>query len=441
MRINRSGSVIAGVTHEGGIARRQSAERELRRAVLCCLLWERSFYEDGESIAERIKALVPQVEAETVARLAIEARSVYHLRHVPLLLVREMARASVAHKALVAETLAAVIQRADELSEFVAIWFLDGRHATLTRQAKKGLASAFAKFSAYDLAKYNQDRAVKLRDVLFLCHAKPKDAEQDALWKQLIAGTMPTPDTWEVAISAAKGDSDATRREWTRLLAERKLGALALLRNLRNMISAGIPTDVLGRAVYESPMARVLPFRFIAAARVAPSLSAELSDRMLALLGDIPKLPGRTIVLVDVSGSMADPVSAQSDLLRIDAACGVAIIAREVCESVRVFSFSQSLVEVANHRGLPLGEAISRSQNHGGTYLGAAVQTLNALPHDRIIVITDEQSRDDVPGPSASSAYMVNVASERPSVAFGPWVSVTGWSEGVMRFIATIETS
>ena len=75
---------------------------------------------------------------------------------------------------------------------------------------------------------------MKLRDVLFLCHAKPKDEAQDATWKQLIGGTLPTPDTWEVALSSG-ADKKAT---WERLIAEKKLGALALLRNLRK-IKAG----------------------------------------------------------------------------------------------------------------------------------------------------------------------------------------------------------
>ena len=54
------------------------------------------------------------------------------------------------------------------------------------------------------------------------------------MWKRLIAGELAVPDTWEVALS-----SGANKREaWERLLREQKLGALALLRNLRNMREA-----------------------------------------------------------------------------------------------------------------------------------------------------------------------------------------------------------
>src|SRR5258708_25327438 len=78
-------------THEGGSARRITAELELRRSVLACLLWESQFYEDGVAIAGRIAELVPKVAAEKVAALAIEAREQMKLRHPPLLLVREVA--------------------------------------------------------------------------------------------------------------------------------------------------------------------------------------------------------------------------------------------------------------------------------------------------------------------------------------------------------------
>ena len=158
-------------THEGAPARNISAEAQLRRAVLACLSWEDQFYEDGVAIAGRIRELVPKVAAEKVAALAIEAREKMKLRHAPLLLVREMARL-ITHRKVVAETLERVIQRADELSEFVAIYWADGR-APLSGQVKKGLAAAFPKFDEYALAKYNRDAPVKLRDVLFLSHAKP----------------------------------------------------------------------------------------------------------------------------------------------------------------------------------------------------------------------------------------------------------------------------
>jgi hypothetical protein len=225
-------------THEGAPAKVITAEQALRRTVLSCMLWEGEFYEDGVQIAGRIHELVPQVAPERVAALAVEARERMKLRHAPLLLVREMARHAT-HRALVADTLTRVIQRADELSEFVAIYWAGGRQP-LSAQVKKGLAGAFGKFDEYALAKYDRAGAVRLRDVLFLSHAHPVDEAQAALWKRLAENELATPGTWEVALSAAgRGEGDSKREVWERLLAERKLGALALLRNLRNLHTPG----------------------------------------------------------------------------------------------------------------------------------------------------------------------------------------------------------
>src|ERR1700748_3068504 len=156
-------------THEGAPAAVITPEQALRRSVLACMLWENEFYEDGVAIAGRIRELVPRVAAERVAALAVEAREKMKLRHAPLLLVREMARLAT-HRQLVAETLLRVVQRADELSEFVALYWSEGKQP-LSAQVKKGLAAAFTKFDEYALAKYNRANPVKLRDVLFLCHA------------------------------------------------------------------------------------------------------------------------------------------------------------------------------------------------------------------------------------------------------------------------------
>ncbi|HTW80119.1 MAG TPA: hypothetical protein VME23_11290 [Terracidiphilus sp.] len=217
-------------THEGAKARVITSEQALRRTVLSCMLWEGEFYEDGVQIAGRIHELVPKVEAEKVAALAVEARERMKLRHAPLLLVREMARYAT-HRGFVADTLMRVIQRADELSEFVAIYWAGGRQP-LSAQVKKGLAAAFGKFDEYALAKYDRAGAVRLRDVLFLSHARPASEAQAELWKRLAENQLATPDTWEVALSAAgRGEKaevrEAARREvWERLLAERNLGAL-----------------------------------------------------------------------------------------------------------------------------------------------------------------------------------------------------------------------
>jgi hypothetical protein len=336
-------------------------------------------------------------------------------------------------RALVGETLERVIQRADELAEFVAIYWSDGR-APLSKQVKKGLASAFVKFDEYALAKYNRPGPVKLRDVLFLTHPKPRDEAQVALWKRLVEGELVTPDTWEVALS-----SGADKREsWDRLLNERKLGALALLRNLRNMQAAGVKEKLVLDAIRTMKTDRVLPFRFIAAARYAPQWEDTLEKAMFSSVENVGKLVGKTVLLVDVSGSMDAPLSARSEMQRTDAAFGLAILLREICEDVEVYSFSNVTKRVPSRRGFALRDAINTSQPHQGTYLGQAVRDVEGQ-YDRLIVITDEQAHDSVPAPNGRG-YVVNVASYKNGVGYGKWTHIDGWSESVVEYIRELET-
>ena len=439
-------------THEGGPARVLTAEEKLRRSVLSCMLWESEFYEDGAEIAARIRELVPMVAAERVAALAVEARERMKLRHAPLLLVREMARHAT-HRALVAETLQRVIQRADELAEFLAIYWADGRQP-LSGQVKKGLAAAFVKFDEYALAKYDRAGSVRLRDVLFLSHAKPVDAAQEGLWKRLVANELTVPDTWEVALSAAgrvaDADGKASKQEvWERLLVDRRLGALALLRNLRNMHEAGVREELVLGALAQMKTERVLPFRFLAAARKAPQWEEALELAMFRALREADesrRLAGHTVLLVDVSGSMVCALSRRSEMLRTDAAYGVAILLRELAEKVTIYTFSEKAKRVPARRGLALRDALDKNQAHGGTYLGAALAQveLECPLYDRLVVITDEQAHDTVPDPRGRG-YMINVASARNGVGYGDgraakqWTHIDGFSEAVLEYIAELE--
>lgn len=417
-------------THEGAPARSISPEQELRRSLMACLLWEDTFYESGVEIAQRLAGLVKQVPVEKVAAMALEARGIMNLRHAPLLIAREMAR-SYRKSPLVKETIAAVIQRTDELAEFVSLYWKEGRQP-LSSQVKKGLAMAFRKFDEYGLAKYNRDNAVKLRDVLFLCHAKPKDEAQDALWKRLIADQLAVPDTWETQLSAGK-DKHAT---WVRLIEEGKLGGLALLRNLRNMQEAGVSRDVIRGAIGGMRTERILPFRFVAAARYAPWAEPELENAMFLSTQALGKLEREVTILVDVSGSMDSALSEKSDMTRIDAACALAMILREVCKTVNVYSFSAATVAIAPRRGFALRDAIVTSQRHASTMLGHGVLDVrSAHPSALLVVVTDEQSHDAVPNPGPGGGYLINTAAYQHGVGYGPWVHVDGFSEGVVRYI------
>lgn len=420
--------------HEGAISVSISPTAQLRRTVMACILFEDGFYESGEDAATRMRELLRKVSFSDAAQIAIDAREKMKLRHAPLFLVREMLRYHTGRQ--VGDLIARVIQRPDELGELLALYWKDGKDQPLTAQLKVGLARALKKFNAYQLAKWNKDGAVKLRDVLFLSHARPEGEERAALFKKLAANELETPDTWEVQLSGG-ADKKAT---FERLMTERKLGALALLRNLRGMLEAGVSEDAIRDALATMKAERVLPFRFISAAKYAPRLEDALEAVMFRCLAEVPKLGGKTALLIDHSGSMQQQVSARSEISRFDAAAALAMILREVCDRVRVFTFSDRMVEVPPRRGFAMVQAVREVINPVGTLLGAAVRTVyREYPEcDRIIVVTDEQSADRPPHPQGHG-YIVNVAGYRNGIGYGPWVTIDGWSEAVVEYIRASE--
>ena len=442
-------------THEGAQAARTTNEQQLRRSVAACMLWEANFYESGEEIAKRIASLIPLCRPEFVAACAFEARTKMKLRHVPLLLVREMARLP-QHKALVGRLLADVIQRPDEITEFLAIYWKQGREK-VSKQVKLGLAKAFLKFNEYSLAKYNRDGVVKLRDALFLCHAKPDTPERASLWKRLVDGKLVTPDSWEVALS---GGADK-KETFERLMAEKKLGALAFLRNFRNMKDARVEKALVSSYASAVDLSRVLPFRFVAAAKACPSWEDVCDAMLLRATSQTLKLPGKTVIVVDVSGSMysAGNISARSDMTRVEAAGALAAILRETCEDARLYATAgddssciHATAEVPPRRGMALVEMFTRrgfaaALGGGGIFLHQCLSAIKGVEHtaDRIIVLTDEQDCDMKLKPETADAfgvtnYLINVSVQKNGIGYKPqWTHIDGWSEAVIDYIRQFE--
>jgi len=399
---------------------------------MSCMLWEDSFYESGQDIAARIKELIPKVAAETVADIAIEARTKMKLRHVPLLLARELARGSKKDRLVVADLLENIIQRPDELAEFLAIYWAEKRQP-LSAQVKKGLAKALKKFSEYSLAKYNREGKIRLRDVMFLTHPVPAAAQED-LFKNLAEDTLKTPDTWEVELSAGKDK----RETWERLIAENKLGALALLRNLRNMKVNGVPDKIVEDALAAMNSERVLPYRFISAAKYAHHLEPALEAAMFKCLEKHAKLVGKTVLMVDVSGSMNGAITGKTEITRTDAANGLAILLREICEKVVVYTFATLPKLVPSRRGFALRDAVMK-QFGGSTMTETAKQQADKEGYDRLIILTDEQSHQTLSNPQTDKGYVVNVAPYKNGIGYGAWHHVDGWSEAIIDYIQLIE--
>jgi hypothetical protein len=446
---------LAGGT--GMYAAKQENEALLRRLVLANLLWENLFYVDGKTAAKQIADLIPNVEPEAVARLAIEARKEQKLRHVPLFIAREMARYP-SHRGFVKTVLREVITRADQITDFIALYRKDSK--ALSMGVRKGLKAAFHRFNAYQFAKYaGKKNTISMQDAIRMIHPVPDNAEQAKLFKMVSDETLSPADTWEVALSSGKNKKET----WERLISEGKLGALAFLRNLRNMEKDGVGAVYILKGFGTINPGMLLPINFFAAASAAPAWTKQIEDMMLRSLGSVPKLPGVTILVVDVSGSMNAVLSDKSLYTRLNVAGMLATMANEVCAKCEIWITAGSDNRRVHkteklsgkNRGFALAEEISERSNDMG---GGGIFTRQALNFirenspwiagntpDRIIVFSDSQDCDtnkSLPSPFGTWNYIVDVSAEKNGINYkGVWNGgeVSGWSDSFLTWIGANE--
>lgn len=456
--VKRTEATPGFTTHQGAPAAKEAAQKELVRTVSACMLFENAFYEKGSDVARRIANLCDHVPMKFLSDLAVRAREELKLRHVPLWLCIHMLtkKGTEAERNLVSETIAKVIHRPDEMAEILALWWKEERRK-VPRQLKGGIAKAFPKFNEYQLGKWNRDGAVKLRDALFISHAKPKDKDQEALWKKLVDGTLATPDTWEVSLSKG-ADKKGT---FERLIKEKRLGYMALLMNLRNCEEAGVDRKLVEEALVSGAKdSWALPFRFITAARHAPQLEEALGKAMVTAAAALPKLKGHTLFVIDVSGSMSGSLSSKSEMSRTDAACGLAILAREQAEEVTIYATAGNDHAVTHatdlvppRRGFALADAIRAKEQAlggGGIFLKQCMEYIerneSRAKFDRVVVFTDEQDCDVAQSASkapklAKYNYILNVGVYEPAlpVTGAGWTRVSGFSERVIEWMIAEE--
>jgi 60 kDa SS-A/Ro ribonucleoprotein len=348
--------------HEGALAWKIGPPAELYTAVVTASLSD-TFYERGNQRLERIRKLIPQNDPVFVAKLAVYARTHMHLRSVPLVLAVELAKVHAGND-LVSRTVAHVVQRADEITELLAYYSLsNGRTGTkklgrLSKQLQKGLALAFNRFDEYQFAKYNRATEVKLRDGLFLVHPKSKDETQRALFDKIVADTLAIPYTWETELSElgqrafenAEAKAAAVRAKWEELIDSGRLGYMALLRNLRNILQADVSPAHMQRVCIILSDARAvqqakqLPFRYLAAYRELLQLKSGFTAIVLdalekAVQASVQNMQGfdeelRVVVACDVSGSMQNPISARSKILHYDIGLMLGMLLQHRCRNV-----------------------------------------------------------------------------------------------------------
>ncbi|MBN8823650.1 MULTISPECIES: TROVE domain-containing protein [unclassified Spirosoma] len=421
--------VTKTVNYEGGQAYALTPQLSLYSAVVTTMLND-SHYESEDQRLVRIQELVAQVDPVFVAKLAVYVREQMYLRSAPVVLLGELAK--VHHgDGLVGKAVARTVQRPDEITELLSYYQLaNGRTGAkklnrLSKQMQKGLSTAFNKFDEYQFAKYNRDTAVKLRDALFLVHPKAKGETQQAVFDKLVTGTLNTPYTWETELSALgqqsfDGPSDkqlAVRAKWEELIDSGRLGYMATLRNLRNMLEADVSGDHVekvcalladAKAVQK---AKQLPFRFLAAYRElkvlpfghVPILLEALEDAIYASTANLRGFAANTRVVVacDVSGSMQKPVSPKSKVLLYDIGLLLGMLLHTKCRNVLSGMFGDTWKTIA----LPPGQVLANVDEFYGRegevgyatngYLVIDDLIRQRYKADKVMLFTDTQLWDN----------------------------------------------
>lgn len=391
-RFNKSVVSAAPVRNTaGGVAFKMDSATELLHAVLTTFLDDK-YYESGQDRIARLQKLVRENDPHFVARLAVVARREFHLRSVSHLLLGELSK-NVRGDGVVRAAIVAATERPDDLTELAAYV-----GTPLPKQVKRGIRNAILKFDRYALAKYRgEGKDFSLVDLFNLTHPKVQLAnkEQKKAWRDLINGDLKLEvgDTWESTISATGGDEEAKTEAWEELVESGAIGYMALLRNLNNLIKSDVSPKTIKKAVAiltdeeRVKKSKQIPYRFYTAYKNVSGnrlLTDAISEAMDIAVDNAPKLAGKTLIAVDVSGSMSgDPLDKAgimaATLMKANNEADVTLI------DTKKHDFNVS-------SRLPVVELVDKMRRFGGcgTEMGLAFDT--EVAYDRIIILSDNES-------------------------------------------------
>ena len=445
----------------GHAAYKMADKQKLVTQVLTSFLNEKKFYGDNTAEMQATIKRVIATDPQFVANLAVFARREFNMRSVAHLLVAYLAH-EVNGKPYARKVANAVTIRGDDATEIMAC-YLDLFGKPIPNALKKGISDALQRFDEYTLAKYKGDgKAVKMRDLLCLCRPTPKNEAQSDMWKRLLNGELETPYTWETELSA-KGNNAAT---WEKLIDSGKIGYIALLRNLRNILTASPSNASKVLATIENPemvkRSKQLPFRYLSAYKELENIGGSrvfdaLENAVEASIENMPKLEGTTVIAVDTSGSMSSAISANSKVRCYEIAMMLGLIANKICENSIFYTFDTSIKKhpVSNRSGI-LYTTINSAHCGGGTRMQLPFEKMIAdnIKADRIIVLSDNECNGgwhNKPVQALADAYRnytgndiwvhaVDLQGYGTQQFHGRKTNIiSGWSEKVFAFIKLAE--
>jgi 60 kDa SS-A/Ro ribonucleoprotein len=390
-----------------------------------------TFYADAASQLDEVLALLPQVDAEFVAKTAIHARQAGHMKDMPALLLAHLAVRDVA---LLAQVFERVVDNGKLLRNLVQILRSGavGRKS-LGSRPKKLVQQWLLQASEKQLLHAAVGNSPSLADVVKMVHPKPTEAWRAAWFAWLIdkpfdaAALPPLTQAFERFKATLLAGCDAEVPElpfqlltalplrtahWAQIA---RHGSWQMLRQNLNTFARHGVFGVEGltewvAAKLRDPQAvakaRVMPYQLLAAykaasAEVPHEVREALQDAMELAIGNVPAFTGRVVVCPDVSGSMASPVtgqrgSATSAVRCIDVAALMAAAVLRKNPAARVLPFEQSVVKLALN---PRDAVISNAQKlaaigGGGTNCSAPLALLNAekAAVDVLILVSDNES-------------------------------------------------
>lgn len=365
--------------YEGAVAYKMPKEVELYTAV-CTMMVQAKFYESPQEQIDRIAKLIREVSTTYVAKLAIYAREEMYLRSIPLFLIVELSKVHSGDD-LISRTIEWTVNRADEIMELLMCYQWrnpsngNKKLGKLSHQIQIGLQRCFKKFDEYQFAKYNRSgKEVKMRDALFVVHPKANSEAQQAVYDKIANNTLPTPYTWETELSTLGKQSfdtpeakkKAFAQKWIELIESGKLGYMALLRNLRNIIMAEVDDDTIMKVAQrissekEVLHSKQLPFRYLSAYKElkhvdtlnTPFILTALEKAAAVSAANIHGFSEDTNVLIacDTSGSMDCPLSYRSHIKYYEVALMLAMLLHSRCRKVipGIFADEWEVVNLPN---------------------------------------------------------------------------------------------
>lgn len=439
-------------------AGRYTSEQLLRRVVMANLLWESTYYQSADTIMEQIESLIPRVSPQVIADLAIETRFDQRLRHTPIYLTLMLFKYH-GCGSVVSNILAQICTRPDMTMDTLAMLpIILGRDSIkpIPNAVKKGLAKAFDQYDAYQLAKYKRSRHdISLIDVVNLVRPVPTQSNASAL-QDLVNSTLKSADTWESNLSAG-ADKAST---FTRLIKEQKLGALATLRNMRNMQEAGVARKTILQGLKQVNSKWLTPLNFLAAQRFAPTYTAQIEAAMVRSFTGY-NIKGTTILAIDVSGSMGGLTSSGSHFSRLDLAYALAAFAGYIFEDlIVVFTAGNDRTRKGAHviwsnvKGFGIFQShqeIARKVGGGGIFTYQLCEWLKtegiAKDADRLVVISDSQDIDVMHGAKVvpdtapyQYSYIIDISTHTHGIKNSQWTAeINGWSDKLFSYIYELE--